>query len=82
MLGASSSENEQEVTEFWDKHIPIFMSVRDEYEYYAIDLTNGAVVYGFEPEFESIEETALSFTDFLDLMMKGKIRGTGPLRAE
>lgn len=76
-LDSAETDNEwkQEITKFWDRYLPIIISVRGEYLYYAIDTTssNGAVVYGLEPEFEEVTEIANSFKEFLELIMKNII---------
>jgi len=63
----------QEVNEFWDLHLPIIFRVGGDYEYYAINISNGSVVYSFAPYFEEAEEVAISFYDFLDKIIKGVI---------
>ncbi|QTH42794.1 SMI1/KNR4 family protein [Cohnella sp. LGH] len=62
-----------EITAWWDNHLPIVMSVEGGYFFYAIDLTNGAIVRGYEPEFEEVEKAADTFTEFLELMMSNSI---------
>ena len=63
----------KQVTDFWDKHLPIFMSVEGEYEYYAINVESGRVVFGFEPEFEEAETVADSFEEFIGKIVSGEI---------
>ena len=63
-------EWESEIKEFWNIHLPIIMSVKDGYSYYAISMENGSVVYGSEPEFEECKIVANSFEDFLLQIMK------------
>ena len=62
-----------EIRAFWDDHLPIVLSVRDGYAYYAISMTDGSVVYGSEPEFEECEMAAGSFAEFLERIMDGTI---------
>lgn len=60
-----------ELEQWWDWHLPIALSVYDDYTYWAIDLKEnvGSVVYGYEPEFEITEPVADNFEQFLiDLM--------------
>ena len=64
---------EAEIKSFWDRHLPIVMSVADGYAYYAISMEDGAVVYGREPEFEACEQVAASFPEFLAGIMDGAI---------
>lgn len=56
---------------FWDSHLPIVLSVRDGYAYYAISMADGSVVYGSEPEFEECRQVAVSFEAFLKDIMDG-----------
>jgi len=62
-----------EITTWWDNHLPIVMSVEGGYSFYAIDLTNGAIVRGYEPEFEEVDKVANNLEEFLGLMMSNSI---------
>lgn len=62
-----------EIKAFWDEHLPIVLSVREGYAYYAISMADGSVVYGSEPEFEECAPAASSFTEFLERLMDGTI---------
>lgn len=64
----------REIKAFWDEHLPIVLSVREGYAYYAISMADGAVVYGCEPEFEECEQVAGSFGEFLERVMDGTIK--------
>ena len=74
-LEAADDDTEwrKQVTDFWDKHLPVFMSVEGEYEYYAVNVESGQVVFGFEPEFEEPETAADSFEDFIGKIVTGEI---------
>ena len=63
------------IIKFWDTHIPIALSVRSGYSYFALDLGSdfGSVVYGYEPEFEEPEKVASSFFEFLEMIMINSI---------
>ncbi|MFF1541986.1 hypothetical protein ACFVWL_18075 [Microbacterium sp. NPDC058269] len=52
------------VSRFWERHVPILLSVRDGYEYLAVR-DDGAVVHGAEPEFE---EAVVVFSPLEDLL--------------
>ncbi|MFJ2505093.1 hypothetical protein [Microbacterium sp. NPDC087592] len=52
------------VARFWERHIPILLSVRDGYEYLAVR-DDGAVVHGAEPDFE---QAVVVFSRFEDLL--------------
>lgn len=64
---------EDEIRAFWDRHLPIVMSLKNGYSYYAISMEDGAVVYGAEPEFEECGQAAGSFPEFLAKIMDGTI---------
>lgn len=64
---------QSEIRAFWDNYIPVVMSVADGYHYYAIGVRTGEVFEGREPEFEEIEIVAPSFSDFIELIVSGKI---------
>jgi hypothetical protein len=68
---AGDSVWQSEITAWWDHYLPIVISVKDGYSFYAIDLTtdSGAIVRGFEPEFEEVDKVADSFGEFLAWMM-------------
>lgn len=81
-LSLDSAEDDiewkQEIIKFWDRYLPVILSVRNGYSYYAIDTASphGAVVYGVEPEFEEVEEVeevANSFNEFLELIIKNMV---------
>lgn len=61
------------IRKFWDKHLPILLSVADGYDYYAIRISDGVIVKGSEPEFEDCSEVAKSFHDLLEKIMNNKI---------
>lgn len=66
-LSAQAATTDDEaiaVSRFWERHVPILLSVRDGYEYLAVR-DDGAVVHGTEPEFE---EPVVVFPDFEDLL--------------
>ena len=63
----------REIKAFWHGHLPIVLSVRNGYAYYAISMADGSVVYGSEPEFEECETVAGSFAEFLERVMDGTI---------
>ena len=62
-----------EITTWWDNHLPIVMSVDGGYSFYAIDLSNGAIVRGYEPEFEEVDKIADNLEEFLGLIMSNTI---------
>ena len=68
-ISLSAAENDTkwqlEIKEFWDKHLPLYMSVGDGYEYIAYNLETGKFVEGAEPEFEETSEVASSVSEFL-----------------
>jgi len=60
------------ISEFWDNHLPIVMSVRDGYKYLAIRKSDLGIVGGNEPEFEETEKVADSFEDLMAMLGDGK----------
>ena len=74
-LGAAEDDEKliKEVNDFWKLHLPIMFCVGSDYEYYAINISNGSVVNGYEPEFEEVTEEAKSFCDFLGKIINGEI---------
>lgn len=78
-LSLEFAENDEawktEIVSWWDKHLPIVMSVDDGYYFYAIDLSDniGSIVQGFEPEFEEVEKIANNIEEFFELIVMGKI---------
>jgi len=63
-------EDAKEIIEFWNQHIPILLSCRKFYCYFAISLLSenyGQIIFGSEPEFEEPEFVA---NDFLEFMTK------------
>ncbi len=61
------------VKNWWLRHLPILLSVRGGYSFYAIDIDSQHVVYGSEPEFEETSVAAECFEDFLKKIISGKI---------
>ena len=74
-LDAAETDKEwkKSITEFWNLHFPFFMSVEGEYRYFAINVNNGSVVEGYEPEFEETTTIAKSFYDFLEKVISGEL---------
>ena len=65
--------DDPEIKAFWNRHLPIVMSVKDGYSYYAVNTENGNIVYGCEPEYEEADVIADSFDDFMDKVISGEI---------
>ena len=59
---------------FWDKHLPIALSVRDGYGYFALR-EDGSVVGGQEPDFEGTAVVASSYSSFLSLLAEETGKG-------
>ena len=62
----------REIRGFWERHFPILLSVDGTYAYYAIDLEDGSIVCGEEPEFEECSVIASSFPAFLEDILCGR----------
>lgn len=54
---AASDEEQSGIAEFWSRHRPILLSVRDRYSYLAIR-DDGVIVHGEEPEFDQTIKVA------------------------
>lgn len=65
---------QNEIKKFWDNHLPIVMSVKGCYSYYAISIKDGSIVHGLEPEFEECEIVAASFMDFMEKIINGELK--------
>jgi hypothetical protein len=63
-----------EIKNYWNKHLPIIFNVKGQYEYYAINVENKKIVYGYEPEFEESEIVANNFGELLDKIVNNKIK--------
>ena len=64
---ALDEEMLSDIKSFWDKHLPILMSVKNGYSYVAIgigEFNNGKIFYGTEPEYEDVAIIANSFYEF------------------
>ena len=74
-LEAASDDDEwkKRITNFWDKTIPIVMSVGGDYYYYGIDIETGKIVVAYEPEFEEVVEVADTFEVFIRKIIAGEI---------
>lgn len=66
-------EMQKKIKEFWDRHLPICISLKSGYSYYAINLDDLSVVKGEEVEFEETELIAPSFYEFLKILSKGEL---------
>jgi len=54
------------ISQFWTNHIPVMNAVHSDYAYIALRITDGAVVYGYGPEFEdSVADVCVSFAEYL-----------------
>lgn len=78
LISLESIENDAEwenaIKEFWNMHLPIILSVKDGYSYYAVSMENGSIVKGNEPEFEECEWVADSFEDFMKKIMNRELQ--------
>jgi hypothetical protein len=62
------------IKNYWNKHLPIIFNVKGEYEYYAVNVENKKIVYGYEPEFEESEIVANNFRELLDKIINNEIK--------
>lgn len=68
------TEWENKIKKFWNNHLPIVMSVKGCYSYYAISIKDGSIVHGSEPEFEECEAVASSFMDFIERIARNELQ--------
>lgn len=58
---------------YWDVHLPFFMAVDGDYEYFAFDLTDDTIAFGMGPEFEEPRIVARDFREFLGKIVSGEL---------
>jgi hypothetical protein len=77
LISLESADDDTElinkIKDYWNKHFPIIMSVRGDYEYYAINVENKKIVYGCEPEFEESKIVANNFYELLEKIVNKEI---------
>jgi hypothetical protein len=56
------------IVEFWDDHLPILLSVKSGYAYFAIEKRSLGIVCGEEPEYEEVTPIAPSLAACLRLV--------------
>ena len=80
LMSLEWSEDDDEikkVQEFWNNHVPIIMSVKDEYQFLGICLEKekyGEIIHGREPEFEKVKKICNNFYELIDLLEKKKLK--------
>ena len=67
------ADPDDDIVSFWDRHLPVVISVEDGYSYYAIDTQTGNVVNGYEPEYEDASVIAEDFDAFITKIISGEI---------
>ncbi|MDM1298319.1 SMI1/KNR4 family protein [Empedobacter falsenii] len=70
------SENQEIVRDFWNKHLPIILSVKNNYAFFAIGVSSknfGEIYFGQEPEFEEVELVENDFTSFIKSLRQGSL---------
>ncbi|MDE6779920.1 MAG: hypothetical protein K2J40_00465 [Ruminococcus sp.] len=72
LAGAESDTEKQQIKNWWERHLPIAMSVKGEYTFLAIDLDNNNIVQGYEPEFEDTTKVAENFEELLKMIISGE----------
>lgn len=64
------------IRDFWDAHLPVVLSVKQGYAYFAIGVADhnwGQVFYGEEPEYEEAVLVADSFANWMKALMEGSL---------
>lgn len=69
----NDTEWQNAIVDFWNKHLPIYLSVNGDYSYYAIRISDGFIVQGTEPEFEETTDIAPSFVRFIEMIYTGEL---------
>ncbi len=77
LISLESAGNDAEwksnIEKFWDRHLPIVMSVKGGYSYYAVSMEDGSIVQGAAPEFELCKTVAPSFAVFIENILKNNV---------
>jgi hypothetical protein len=64
---AATTDGERDtITRFWDEHFPFLLSVRADYDYLAVRLSDGCVVHACAPEWELPSVLEPSFGAFVE----------------
>lgn len=66
----------QKVQQFWNRHVPIVLSVKCCYAHYSMALSPenyGKIYYGTEPDYEELCWVANSFEEFIQLIITKEI---------
>lgn len=71
LASADSDDEKQQIKNWWERHLPVAMSVSGDYTFLAIDLDNGNIVQGYEPEFEDTVKVAENFEELLKMIVSG-----------
>lgn len=56
------------IGQFWDRHLPVVMSVKSGYAHFSLDLETMTVVQGEEPEYEDVSRVASSVDELFQSM--------------
>jgi hypothetical protein len=57
------------IKDFWDHHLPILMSVKSGYAYWAVEHPAGNVIAGDEPEYEEVSMLGPSISEAHNLIV-------------
>ncbi len=69
ILSRHAVDAKEEATHaFWADHLPFFMGVQPFYCFLSARLSDGAICFGSEPEFEEVSVVASSFTELIHLL--------------
>ena len=73
LISLENDDDTDEIVSFWDKHLPVFLSVDGGYSYLAINTENGKIESGYEPIFEDTTVIADDFYTFIGKIISGEI---------
>ena len=68
---ANGDVDRKRITQFWDRHFPVLMSVKNGYAYCALDLETFQVVQGEEPEYEETTLVAGALQELFQMLADG-----------
>ena len=72
---ATTDQDRDSISRFWDGHFPFLLSVRGDYDYLAVRLSDGCVVHGCGPEWELPSVVAPGFDAFVGHVTEGVASG-------
>ncbi|MDE6501010.1 MAG: hypothetical protein K2L10_02890 [Ruminococcus sp.] len=72
LASAESDDEKEKIKKWWERHLPVAMSVKGDYTFLAIDLENNHIVQGYESDFEDTEIVAGNFEELIKMIISGE----------